>query len=136
LSTSPEGNLAIGIEFDDWDGGSILGGLPLVIGREKLAWDAGLDSGNDNEDGLLSPVSRRLLEESTPVSCGRSRFRVGLTRGDGTRELARNPVCCRRPISLANMEGRSEYNCCMRSIGAKSTRVGVSMMGSAILLWL
>jgi len=42
--------------------------------------------------------------------------------------------CCLRAISFAKIEGRSEYNCCIRSIESESMGVGHSITGSGMLL--
>jgi hypothetical protein len=112
-----------------------VGGFPFWIGNGKLDCDAGLASVKDEGvDDLLSPVSRRLLVGcSGPRSRGRSRLRFELLSGDGTCEDCKIPSCCLRAISFANIEGRSEYNCCIRSIDANSTKAGHSIIGSEIL---
>jgi len=106
---------------------------------------AGLDIGKDGSVGgiiidgvLLSPVSLRLFMRSRAVSSDRSRLRMGFRFGcpgpvPETTAVAR-PMCCRRAISFSNIDGRSAYNCWMRSVEAKSTGVGGSIMGRTMLL--
>lgn len=108
------------------------------MGREKLLVAKrgdGLDEGKEGAAGgsingfLLSPVSLRLFAVSPPLSSERSRFKLVLTGAWGRCPLAGDPCCCLRNISLANNVDKVAYSCCIRSVEAKSTDIGASMIG-------
>ena len=122
--------------MDELGGGSIPE-FPLVLGKGKFDKTPGLDmgrvgmAGGGIDDGLLSPVSRRLVTESGTTSSDRSRLRLWLDNAGALMEI---PIDCLRAISFEKIDGRSAYSFCIRSIGAKSTKAGLSITGSGILL--
>jgi hypothetical protein len=135
LRGSPGASLGRDMDEVGSCGGSIPA-APLGIGK---GFDrAGLDTdkvgiaGGSIDDALLSPVSRRLLVTGSDIaSSDRSRLRLWLARSGALIEI---PICCLRAISFENIDGRSAYSFWIRSIGAKSTKVGHSITGRGMLL--
>jgi hypothetical protein len=122
--------------------GGAMDGMPIWLWPTGPIYDIAADGGVIIEGGggtvgglmggdLLSPVSRRLFAIPASTSSERSRFKLRLEDKDGIREgaLGGTLICCLRAISFANMDGKSVYSWCMRSIDAKSTDIGGSMIG-------